>query len=299
MPLGTLTAPGILSAEEVGLLIVQPLRLRSVALRTSTVVETLRPSYRFPLVISDATAELVDEGAEIPESDADIGEVNVVPVAFKALTTVSNELIADSAENAQAAGVIGDGLVRQFARKLDAAFYGNTTLLVPSGNVGTLGLESLTNIQTINVGGPLVSLDPFIDAISLIERYGSVCTSFAASFQTVNYLSKIKKFQTTGDVISNEPILSVGEGDVSQPVSRSVFGVPVYSVPEGAIPDGVIWALAADKTFTVMRSDISIQANPFSAFSSDSTQIRGVLRCNFGFTQQPTIVQIVSAVPGS
>jgi HK97 family phage major capsid protein len=299
MPLGTTTAAGILSAEEVANLIVQPLRLKSVALRTTTVLETIRPSVRFPVVVTDASAELVDEGAEIDETDADIAELNVVPVAFKALTRCSNELIADSAVNAQAAAVIGDGLVRSFARALDLAPYGNVTNLSPSGTAGIHGLESLGGIQTIDVGGPLDSLDPFIDAISLIERFGSVCTSFAASFSTVNALSKIKKFQDSATVLSNEPILAVGEGDVSQPVSRSVFGVPVYSVPEGCIADGDVWAIASDKTFSVMRSDLSIQANPYSAFSSDSTQIRGVMRVNFGFCHEATIVKIVSAVPGS
>lgn len=113
MPLGTTTAAGILAPEEVGPSVVQPLRLRSAALRTATVIETVHPSMRFPIVVSDAAAELVEESAFIPETDADVTELNIVPVAFKALPTVSNELVADSATNAQAAAMIGDGLVRQ------------------------------------------------------------------------------------------------------------------------------------------------------------------------------------------
>jgi hypothetical protein len=82
-------------------------------------------------------------------------------------------------------------------------------------------------------------------------------------------------------------------------VTRSIFGVPLFSPPEGTIPDGVVYALAADKTFTVMRQDISIQANPFSAFGSDSTQIRGVMRLNWGFTHPATCVQINGTIGGS
>jgi hypothetical protein len=41
-----------------------------------------------------------------------------------------------------------------------------------------------------------------------------------------------------------------------------------------------------------MRQDISVVANPYSAFSSDSTQIRGVMRVGFGFVQPNCVVQI-------
>jgi HK97 family phage major capsid protein len=271
----TTNAAGILAPTEVGPLVIQPLRLRSVALRVSTVIETMRPSLRFPIVESDAAASWLAEGDDITESDPGIGELVVTPTKVGALVKISNELIADSAENAQAAGVVGDGLVRQFARTLDLAFFANTTTLGPDG------LESVA-YQSIDVGGPIVSFDPFADAISLVEHVGSVVTAFAASFSTVNYLSKVKRFQTTADVVSNEPLLAMGEGDVSQPVARSIFGVPLYSAPEGTIEDGDICAIAADKTFSVLRQDISITANPFFYFGSDSTAVRGTMRLALG-----------------
>lgn len=172
MPLGTTTAAGILAPEEVGPSVVQPLRLRSAALRTATVIETVHPLMRFPIVVSDAAAELVEESAFIPETDADVTELNIVPVAFKALPTVSNELVADSATNAQAAAMIGDGLVRQFARKIDLAFYGGTTTSVPTGAVSVYGLEYLAAAGTGAVvlsPGTFDSFDVFADAISQIE----------------------------------------------------------------------------------------------------------------------------------
>lgn len=42
------------------------------------------------------------------------------------------------------------------------------------------------------VGGIFTDFDPFADAISLVERVGSVVTSFASSFETVNYIAKLK-----------------------------------------------------------------------------------------------------------
>jgi HK97 family phage major capsid protein len=292
MAIGTFNSAGILAPEEVGPLIIQPLRLRSVALRVSTVIETTRPSLRFPVVQSDAAAAWLAEGDDITETDPDLGELSVTPTKVGALVKVSNELIADSADNAQAAGVVGDGLVRQFARTIDLAFFGNTTTLGPNG------LESIA-YQTVDVGGVFTSFDPFADAISLVESVGSVVTSFAASFETVNFLSKLKRFQPTADVVSNEPLLSQTPGDVANPVRRSIFGVPLYSAPEGTIPDGVVWAIAADKVFTVMRQDITIQANPSYYFGADSTAVRGTMRLGYGFPHAAAVVQINGALPGS
>jgi hypothetical protein len=44
----------------------------------------------------------------------------------------------------------------------------------------------------------------------------------------------------------------------------------------------------------VLRQDLSVMANPYSAFNSDSTQVRGVMRAAFGFTQPDCVIQIVS-----
>lgn len=228
----------------------------------------------------------------ISETDPTIGEVSVSPLGLKAITTLSNELIADSAENAQAAAVVGDGLVRSFARALDSAFFSAATTNGPNG------LQSI-GYQTVTVPGAFVNFDPFAEAISLVERYGSVVTAFVASFNTVYQLTLLKRFEPTATVVSSEPLMAQTPGDISTPVNRQIFGVPLYSVPETTlalptIPDGVVWALAADKVFTVLRQDISIQANPFSAFSSDSTQVRGTMRANWGFVQPDCVVQIGS-----
>ncbi|MFZ0712628.1 phage major capsid protein, partial [Mycobacterium sp.] len=251
-----------------------------------------RPSLRFPIVDADAAASWVVEGSNISETDPTLGEVVVTPFGLKALTTVSNELIADSAANAEAAGVVGDGLVRSFARALDSAFFSTSTSNGPGGLGGI-------DYQTINVDGAFVNFDPFLQAISQVEQYGSVITGFAASFSTVEQLSQLKRFEATATIVSNEPLLAQSPGDVSNPVNRRIFGVPLYSVPESTdslptIEDGVVWAIAADKSFTVLRQDLSVQANPYSAFSSDSTQVRGVMRAAFGFTQPNCVVQIVS-----
>lgn len=69
-----------------------------------------------------------------------------------------------------------------------------------------------------------------------MEAVGSVVTSFSASFATCLQLGLLKRFQATSEVVSNEPLLSQTPGDVSNPVQRSIFGVPLYSCPEAAPP---------------------------------------------------------------
>jgi hypothetical protein len=68
--------------------------------------------------------------------------------------------------------------VRSFARALDSAFFSSTTSNGPDG-LGSI------DYQTISVDGAFVNFDPFLQAISQVEQYGSVITGFAASFSTV------------------------------------------------------------------------------------------------------------------
>ena len=90
-----------------------------------------------------------------------------------------------------------------------------------------------------------------------------------------------------------------GEGDVTQPVARTIFGIPLFAVPDDIIDPGVVWGISKADSFTVIRSDVTIEANPYSAFNRDSLQIRGVLRVAFGFPNEPSVVKIQSTPDGS
>ena len=282
------SAPGILAPEEVGPLIIEPLRLRSVALRTSTVLQTVSPSMRFPIVVSDATAGWVAEGASITAADPDIDELIVTPSKIAALTSVSNELISDSAANATASGVVADGLVRKFARTVDSAFYGNTVTYGPSG------LQSI-DYQTVDVS-QFTNLDAFAEAISLLESVGVVCTSFAASFTTCLELALLKEFEATAEIISNRPLLASTPGQRPKPDRANHFRRPAVCGTGSTIEDGVVWAFGNEKVFCVMREDISVIATPFGpGFGADSVTIRGTMRLGFGFPQQDAVVKITAA----
>jgi HK97 family phage major capsid protein len=269
------TAGGILLPEQVGPLIVQPLRQRSTAIQVATEIQTLSPTFRLPVVELDAASAWLTEGDDIVPTDPTIGEEVVRPTKVGALVKVSNELANDSSPAATA--VVGDGLVRSIARKVDLAFFGNTT---PNGPNGLL---SLTDAQTVNAGGAFENFDWAVEAQSKLERVGSTVTAFCASFETVRLLSEIKTFQ--GDTItSNQTLLSDDQTQgAAGPTPRTIHGVPLRSLPEGTIADGIVWALDAAKVYAVIRSDIGVVVDPSFYFGSDSLACRVIMRIGYGF----------------
>jgi HK97 family phage major capsid protein len=169
MALTTSGGASILTPEEVGALVIRPLMEQSVAAQVSTVVQTTSHDFRVPVVSADPTAAWTAEGAEITASDPTITEIVVTPKKLAGLTVISNELAADSSP--AALQVVGDGLVRDLKRKLDAAYFGNTTTNGPSG------LGSLTT-ATVDAGDAWANLDAFEESKAKAEDLHTMVTAF-------------------------------------------------------------------------------------------------------------------------
>ena len=178
--------------NEIGSLIVQPVRQLSVGLRVATVVTTTAHEYRVPVVEGDAGAAWIAEGAEITATDSAFDEVVVRPQKVAGLSIISRELAEDSAPSAQQ--LVGEGLAQSIANAVDSAFFGSTITNGPNG------LLSVTGVSTVDTGGTIANTDPFAEALSKAETVGAHVTSFVAHPTTVLTLSKVKK--QTG---SNEP----------------------------------------------------------------------------------------------
>jgi HK97 family phage major capsid protein len=114
------TAGGILSAETIQALVVEPLMRESVGTQVSTIVSASSHSTRFPIVQQDPSSGWTAEGAEIDVSDPTIDELNVISQKLATLVVVSNELVSDS--DLSALDVVGQGLTRDLQIRLDAAF---------------------------------------------------------------------------------------------------------------------------------------------------------------------------------
>ena len=152
MALYTAGAGPILTPSQVEALVVRPVMDQAVSSQVSTVVQISTNQLRIPVVLTDPQASFVAEGAEIPVTDGTLTEIVATPKKLAALSIISSELAQDSSP--AALQVVGDGIVRDVKRQLDASFFGNTTANGPSG------LGSLTTATATNAGS-WANLDSF------------------------------------------------------------------------------------------------------------------------------------------
>ncbi|MGV0684360.1 phage major capsid protein [Mycolicibacterium thermoresistibile] len=269
-----------LTPEEVGALVIRPLMEQSVAAQVSTIVPIRSTTLRVPVVSADPTAAWTAEGAEIEVSDPTIGEVEVTPKKLAGLTVVSSELVADSSP--AALRIVGDGLVRDLKRKLDAAYFGTTVTNGPSG------LGSLASTD-VDAGDEWSNLDPFEEAKSRAEEHHTVLTAFACNPATAVALAQLK--EATG---SNKALLGA---DPTAPTNRVIGGVPLYVSAD--VEDDTVWGIPQQHSLLVYRQDAQVVTDTSAFFTSDRVAVRATLRASFGFTYPDAVVRISLASGGS
>jgi HK97 family phage major capsid protein len=273
MALTTSGGASILTPEQVGALVIRPLMEQSVAAQVSTVVQTSSHDFRVPVVSADPAAAWTAEGAEITASDPTVTEIVVTPKKLAGLTVISNELAADSSP--AALQVVGDGLVRDLKRKLDAAYFGNTTTNGPSG------LLSVSS-TAVDGGDTWTNLDWAEAAKSAAETVHTTITAFVASPATALKLAQLK--EQTG---SNKDLLG---SDPTTAGSRVIGGVPLYTSP--AIADDIVWGVPQPHSIFVLRQDASVVTDTSVFFTSDRVAVRATLRASFGFTYPAAVVKV-------
>lgn len=264
----------ILSPEDVGALLVRPALNFAVAENVTTIVTTSSHDYRIPIVAEDPSAAWVAEGDEITPDDMDLSEVTVTPAKVAGLTIISRELAEDT--DPAAAQIVGTGLARDIARKVDAAFFGGLPLPAPAG------LESLT---TATVTGTFTNTDPFAEAISVAEQAGAVITGFVTDPATALTLAQVKDEDG-----SQRPLLGT---DPSQPTRRLIAGVPLHVSP--AVTPGTVWGIPRDRTYLVVRDGARIEVDRSVYFTSDRVAVRATMRAGFGYPHPAAVVKITAA----
>ncbi|OYO05451.1 phage major capsid protein [Enemella evansiae] len=263
----------ILTPEEVGQLVVRPTLSMSVAADCSTVTSTASSSYRIPVVTKDPTAAWVAEGQEINQSEATLDEVTITPAKVAGLTIISRELANDT--NPAAAGVVGEGLARDIARKVDEAYFGKLAAPAPAG------LDSINPTVAVG-GGSWANLDLFAAALSNAENHNTVVNRFVANPATVLALSVIKK--QTGSV---EMLLAP---DPSVPGKRTILGVPLLSSP--AVAPDVVWAIPQNRAHLVLREGARIEVDSSVFFTSDRVAVKATMRVGFGFSDPAAVTKL-------
>ena len=278
MALYTAGAGPILTPSKVESLVVRPVLDQAVSALVSTVIQIGTNQLRIPVVLTDPQASFVAEGAEIPATDGTMTEIVVTPKKLAALSVISSELAQDSSP--AALQVVGDGIVRDVKRQLDASFFGNTTANGPSG------LGSLTTATATNAGS-WANLDSFEAAKANAETLHTQVTSFVAAPATVLELSTVKEY---GSAQSNKPLL---QSDPAQPAARTIGGVPLYSSP--AVAAGIVWAIPAQHVIFVIRTGTQVVSDSSVMFTSDRVAIRCTTRVSYAFTQPMAITKISKA----
>lgn len=270
----TANSAGILTPDQVTDLLIRPAFEMSVAAQVASLITTSSSTTRFPVVAADPSAAWVAEGGEIAVSDASLTEIDVTPSKLAGLTIATRELVEDS--DPSAAEVVGQGLARDIARKLDAAFFGALPSPAPAG------LAALTGVTPVSAGANWTNVDPFVDALAAAEGVNATLTAFVANPADLVLLSKIK--QGTG---SQVPLLTA---DPTAPARRVIFGVPLLVSP--AVTAGTVWGVPRDRAFLVSREDATVVTDYSVFFTSDRVAIRATMRVGFGFPHPAALVRI-------
>jgi HK97 family phage major capsid protein len=256
-----------------GQLVVQPVMDASRAAQVCTRVTTANPSFRVPVLVDDPSTGWVAEGGEITASDPDLDEEIVSPLKLAGLTVVSRELAEDSSP--AVAELIGNGLGRDIARKLDVAYFGNTTVNGPDG------IEAIT-ANDVDAGAAWADLDCFLEAVYEAEAVGATLTAFVANPTDALLLAQLK--ESTG---SNKNLL---QPDPTAPARRMIAGVPLYVTP--AVTVGTVWGIPADRALLVVREDVKLTVDKSRYFEFDSIGIRATMRVSWAFPHEAAVQRI-------
>lgn len=255
--------------------VVNAVEAASLAFSVASVFETSSTTTHVPIVNADAGADWVSEGAEIGQSDATLGEIAVSPAKVAGVSRVSREMADDS--DPASVEIVGQGLARSIARKVDAAFVGAVASPAPSG------LGSLTGAGAVDAGTGFTDLDPFLQAVINAEQAGGQVTSFVASPADAQILLGLKT-----DADSNVPLLGQ---DATVPTRRTIAGVPLFISPDLAA--GTVWGLDRSRCILVRRADTQVTVSDDAFFTSDEVALKATMRIGFAFPS-PAVLQKIT-----
>lgn len=270
--------------EDYGKLLDTVIAEKSIAFKAGTVISTSHESIRFPMLKADPAVGWYAENTQISLTDPTTDELVVTPKAVKGLTQISNEAASDT--NPAVADQVGRALARSIAKKIDAAFFANTTTNGPAG------LLSLTGINVIDTGTvTLTSLDPFHEAKAAALADGAELSVFILAPDVALTLSKAKQFSPgeTSDATSNVGLFAnTGVAD-----GVTLAGVPVLVSPDVAA--GNAWGLDSSQLLVVRRTGTQITRSTDAAFDYDAVQVRGTARVAWGFSNPAGVVRLYDA----
>ncbi|WP_137148081.1 phage major capsid protein [Mycolicibacterium sp. CR10] len=261
--------------EDYGKLIDIVIAEKSIAFKAGTLITTSSEQIRFPKLTADPATGWYAENTQITLTDPTTNELVVTPKAVKGLTQISNEAAEDS--NPAVADQIGRALARSISKKIDAAFFANTTSNGPSG---LLSLSGINEIDTDTYA--FTSLDPFHQAKAAALADGAEVSVWLLAPDVALALSTTKELSSG----SNKGLLdSTGVAD-----GTTLAGVPALVSTDVAA--GEAWGLDSSQVLIVQRTGTRVTRSTDAAFDYDAVQVRATARVSFGFTNPAGVVRI-------
>lgn len=277
MPLSRSTlSAGWLPTEEFGQLLIADVVQQSVATNVGQPIQTNAQTMYFPRLTSEAPADFVAEGADLPLGDPGLDDVAVTPAKVAGLTIVTAEAVEDASPDVSK--VVGDSLVRAIPAKIDQAFIGSLPAPAPKG------IASLTDVTDVTGSTPdnLADLDVIADAIAAVQDEGGTPTHILVSPGVAKHLAKLK----TGSG-SNQPLLGV---DAIKPTVRTAYGLPLVTVR--ALTNSALYVVDGSRIAVVLRRTTTVDISKDRYFESERVAVRARARVGFGFLHPETIAKV-------
>ena len=213
------------------------------------------PAVRVPFVSADPSAAVTAEGAEITPADATLADVVIQTEKVATLSKVSRELVAQPGNQRRLMESVRRAVQAQANLQVMGDFAAASENFTDGGEVGT-------------------NFDAIADLITDLQAGGATPSHIVMRSADWKALSAVKV-----ESGSNMPLVGVGT-DPSQPLVRSLFGLPV--VVTNDLPAG---DEAANSILVISKTDmvaaygkLAVAVSNDVYFTSDSVGIRATLR---------------------
>lgn len=244
-----------------------------------TTLDTEKHSITLPNHTALPTFAWLGEGGTIPVADPTGTTTVYTPTKVASMDKISREMADDA--NTSVVNMVLNRIAIALGLGIDlAVFEGLGSSNQPQG------LKTLAGTQSVSMatnGALLTTLDPFANAIGLLETANAKATAICMHPRSWAELLLIKELTST----SNKPIMQASAGAGSQGVENSIYGVPVYlstqlSVTETQGTSGAVCSSAyvfqADQVIMIRSHAVRLEADTGPFFSTDQIAVRGAAR---------------------
>ncbi|MBT1167012.1 phage major capsid protein [Bifidobacterium simiarum] len=237
-------------------------------------IEGDAPTLNVPYIGTEAAAQLVREGDEIPDGGISVSELHVATRKVAALAAVTNE--ANYSDDMRT--MLGTGLAGSVVKKADAVFLQNPA---PAANEsGVTGLFNLPDVvQAGTIDNANTGLDPIVDGIAAIATNGGTPTHIIMGYGTWAALLKLKTAQGLSQI----------SPDVANAPVPQLFGLPV--ILSAQAPADAIMVTCQTELISAV-GQVSAASSDQRYFERDSTLMRSTFRFGYGVIHADRLAKI-------